>query len=377
MRRNKKWTAAAAAAACVLAVSVSVGAAGHYLNSRQVAENFDMDNMAKAFSEGDGIEINETQSWGGYNVTLMGVASGKNLGWALEGSGQSEDDKTYAIVAFERADGTPMPDGTDDNAVPEEYFISPLIHGYNPVNFNAMTMDGGLTWKVIDGVRYCIVECDNVEIFADHKLYLCVMNEMMYNKVAYDYDPATGEIRPNADYAGMNLLFGLPLDAGRADPKAVEEYLSTFTVMFPDADKADAGGAAEPQEYELLPGYVDYVKSGDWKKEAAGFERIVERTAVEKSAGGGYELPYQAALGDGTEISGTLYFYDEDFVDGTAVQQNYYSSSEPGMCYKQISVAEKGRTEASRCGRMLGLCRIRRWRGQMENEKYCVSDREQ
>ena len=82
MRKNKKWTiAAAAAATCVLAVTVSVGAAGHYLNSRQVAEQFDMDNMAKAFSQGDGIEINQTQSWGGYNVTLMGVASGENLSW--------------------------------------------------------------------------------------------------------------------------------------------------------------------------------------------------------------------------------------------------------------------------------------------------------
>lgn len=340
MKQRKKWTAAVAAAACVLAVSVSVGAAGHYLNSREVAEKFDMDNMAKAFSEGDGIEINQTQSWGDYNVTLMGVASGKNLGWAAEDGGQPlEDDKTYAIVAFERADGTPMPDGTDDSA--EEFFISPLIQGYNPVNFNAMTMDGGQSWKVIDGVRYSIVECDNVEIFADHRLYLCVMDEMMYNKAAYDYDVETGVICPNADYAGMNLLFDLPLDAGKADPQAVEKYLDTFEISFPNADNPEAEDAAKQEGCELLPEYVDYITSGEWEKEVADSECIVEHTAVGKAESGGYELPYEATLGDGTQISGTLYFYDEDFVDGTAVQQTYYSSSEPGMCYKQITVAQK------------------------------------
>lgn len=220
----------------MLAVSVSAGAAGHYLNSREVAEHFDMDNMAKAFSDGEGIEINQTQSYGGYNITLMGVASGKNLGWA--GDAQPLDEsKTYAIVAFERADGTPMPDGRDDAAEAEEFFLSPLIEGYNPVNFNAMTMNGAASWTVIDGVRYQLVECDNVEIFADHRLHLCVMDRMMYDGAAYDYDPRTGAIRPNADYEGMNLLFDLPLDAGKADPQKAKEYLSTFAVMFPDADK--------------------------------------------------------------------------------------------------------------------------------------------
>lgn len=133
--------------------------------------------------------------------------------------------------------------------------MEPLIQGYNPVNFNAMTMDGGQSWKVIDGVRYSIVECDNVEILADHRLYLCVMDEMMYNKAAYDVE--TGVICPNADYAGMNLLFDLPLDAGKADPQAVEKYLDTFEISFPNADNPEAEDAAEQEGCELLPEYVD------------------------------------------------------------------------------------------------------------------------
>lgn len=344
MNQKKKWTAAVAAAACVLALSVSVGAASRYLNSRQVAENFGMDNMAKAFSEGDGIEINQTQSYGSYQVTLMGVASGENLGWARsEGGQQLEENKTYAIVAIERTDGVPMADGTDDNVMPEEYFLSPLIQGCNPVNFNVITMDGSYSWKVIDGVRYNIVECDNVEIFADHKLYLCVMDRTLYDRAAYDYDAATGEITPNRDYEGMNLLFDLPLDPGKADAQKVTEYLSTFELMFPDADNwtGDAAVVDETQKYELFPGDVEYIISKEWKKEIAESERIVERTPVDKAKSGGYELEYALALSDGVEISGTLYFYDEEFVDGVAVQTTYYSAAEAGMYHKQISVAEK------------------------------------
>ena len=52
MNRNKKWMTAVAAAACVLAVTVSVGAANRFLSSQQVAEEFSMDNMSKAFSKG-------------------------------------------------------------------------------------------------------------------------------------------------------------------------------------------------------------------------------------------------------------------------------------------------------------------------------------
>ena len=36
MNQNRKWIVAAAASVCVLAVTVSVGAAGRYLSSRQI-----------------------------------------------------------------------------------------------------------------------------------------------------------------------------------------------------------------------------------------------------------------------------------------------------------------------------------------------------
>ena len=336
MNRNKKWMAAAAAVACVLAVTVSVGAAGRYLSSRQVAEEFNMDNMAKAFSEGNGIEINQTQTYGDYNVTLLGVTSGANLGWPQPE--EIEKEKTYAVVAIEKTDGTPMPDGTDDQEMPQDFFVSPLIEGYNPLNFNVMTMDGSVTWDVINGVEYRIVECDNVEIFADHKLHLCVMDSTFYNKDAYNYDPETGVITPNADYTGMNLLFDLPLDASKADPQKVEEYLKDFKLMFSEEDQADGDSA---DTIDLTPEYVEYVSGGEWKKEVAESACVIEKTVMNNPDEGMYTLDFQIDREDGSQSSGTFYFYDRDFLDGVAVQQSYYSSSEEGMWYREIVVAKQ------------------------------------
>lgn len=336
MNRNKKWMAAAAAVACVLAVTVSVGAAGRYLSSRQVAEEFNMDNMAKAFSEGNGIEINQTQTYGDYNVTLLGVTSGANLGWPQPE--EIEKEKTYAVVAIEKTDGTPMPDGTDDQEMPQDFFVSPLIEGYNPLNFNVMTMDGSVTWDVINGVEYRIVECDNVEIFADHTLHLCVMDSTFYNKDAYNYDPETGVITPNADYTGMNLLFDLPLDASKADPQKVEEYLKDFKLMFSEEEQADGDSA---DTIDLTPEYVEYVSGGEWKKEVAESACVIEKTVMNNPDEGMYTLDFQIDREDGSQSSGTFYFYDRDFLDGVAVQQSYYSSSEEGMWYREIVVAKQ------------------------------------
>ena len=228
----------------------------------------------------------------------------------------------------------------------QDFFVSPLIEGYDPMNFNVMTMDGAATWDVIDGVEYRIVECDNVEIFADHKLHLCVMDSTFYNKNAYNYDSQTGAITPNEEYEGMNLLFDLPLDASKADPDKVQEYLKDFTLMFPEADEAEKDSSAVNDEQgivwdeELPQEYVDYITSGQWKKEVAESKRIIEKTVMDDKGEGLYTLDFQTDLDDGSGIGGTFYFNDWEFVDGVAVDRSFYSSSEEGMCYEVIAVAE-------------------------------------
>jgi hypothetical protein len=73
-----------------------------------------------------------------------------------------------------------------------------------------------------------MIECDNIELFADRSIYLCVMDTPFYNVEAYNYDEKTGEITVNENYTGMNLLFNLPLDKAKADPEAASKYLEQF-----------------------------------------------------------------------------------------------------------------------------------------------------
>jgi len=128
MNRNKNWTAAVAAAACVLAVSVSVGAATRFLSNREVAQELGYDRIAEAFNDGDAIEINETQSYGGYDVTLMGITSGKNLCETELSQDDIGEDKTYVVVAIAKSDGTPMADDTEQEA----FFGIPVDPGTEP-----------------------------------------------------------------------------------------------------------------------------------------------------------------------------------------------------------------------------------------------------
>jgi hypothetical protein len=86
-------------------------------------------------------------------------------------------------------------------------------------------MNGSYMGKVIDGVLYRIIECDNVELFADKDLYLAVSDTAFFSRNAYDYDEETGLITANAAYVGTNILFDLKLDSSKADPVKAEAYI--------------------------------------------------------------------------------------------------------------------------------------------------------
>ena len=228
----KRIPALVLSTALVLGVgSVTAFAAWKYLAPESVAEKMYEPKLADAFLGNNAVTVNETQSYGGYDVTLMGIVSGKNL---LENhlkvsNGHISLDKTYSVVAIENSDGMPFPDTSEDAYGDLSFFVSPLIQGYDPLDYNAVTMYGGYQDIVEDGILYRIAECDNVEMFADHKLYLCVSDGSFYNAKAYLYNKETGEISRNEAYTGLNALFDLPLDASKADPVAAEEYIRSLS----------------------------------------------------------------------------------------------------------------------------------------------------
>lgn len=63
--------------------------------------------FAEAFTEGNGVAVDETQRVGDFDFTLCGVAMGRNFTAA---SPEVKVDRTYAVLAVSRADGEPITD---------------------------------------------------------------------------------------------------------------------------------------------------------------------------------------------------------------------------------------------------------------------------
>lgn len=231
MIRRKKRIAAVATFATVLLLcfgSVTAYAAWKYRSASDIAENVQDIKLAEAFSSEQAVSINETQCYGGYRVTLLGMISGESLS---EYSGYSENtvaERTYAVIAIENADGTPMPDTSEEAYLDLNFCASPLIGGYNPILYNIGSMSGSYVDMTEDGILYRLLECDNVEIFADHKLYVCVSDGRYYNVQAYYHDESTGQIFRNETYQGLNALFDLPMDASKANPEKAAEYIESL-----------------------------------------------------------------------------------------------------------------------------------------------------
>lgn len=231
--RQKKYrraSAAVIAAALVAASSITAAAAWKYMSASDVADRLGDERLAGHFAEQmsgtdaeiimdnggtlDGGITGESQSFGNYKVTVLGLLSGQELSTYQRMSGDDivQSDRTYCAVAIEREDGTAI------NGEHESYFVSPLIGGLEPWMYNAATLCGNYSEFVENGILYRLLECDNIEYFADHKLYLCVTDTAFYESTLYHYDEADGSISRNTEYEGLNALFELEMDASKADP---------------------------------------------------------------------------------------------------------------------------------------------------------------
>lgn len=235
-RQRRKLPAAAILAAFVLCVSsVTVYAAWKYMLPSNVAENMQDTKLAQAFLSDETLIINETQNYGVYRVTLLSIVSGEMLSeYPHYKNGSIAADRTYAVIAVEKANGAPMPDTSEDNYGELEIFASLLIGGYDPAFYNIASMSGNYTDMTEDGILYRLLECDNVEIFADHDLYLCVSEGVFYHTAAYCYDKLTGKISRNENYIGLNALFDLPVDRSKADPEKAADYMASLGIVEPD-----------------------------------------------------------------------------------------------------------------------------------------------
>ena len=255
---NKKWKRTVVAFGSVgllLFSSVGVTAAVRYFSANQVAEQTENNKLAAAFDGKDAININETQQTGGYDITLVGMVSGKNLSdYESYVNGELQSDKTYAVVAIANADGTKMQEKDEEGYMVgylDKFFVSPFIEGYNPNRYNAYTFNGGVTSFVKDGVLYWLLDTDNIEMFANHTIYLGVTENLGAIGDAYTYQEDSGKIEKNKDYSGVNALFTLPIDKDKGDAKKAEAYMdSLFKEESAETEKnGDTKQVEEDQEF--------------------------------------------------------------------------------------------------------------------------------
>ncbi|MBQ8278749.1 MAG: hypothetical protein IJZ23_02810 [Roseburia sp.] len=323
-RKYKRIPAAVLAAALVLgAGSLTVVAAWKYLMPNQIAEEVQDKKLAEAFMGEDAVFVNETQSYGGYRVTFLGIVSGEQLSEGLRiHDGVIHEDRSHIVVAIENVDGTPMPDTSEDAYGELEFFVSPFIKGYNPVDYNAYVLAGNYTDIVEDGVLYRLLECDNVEMFADCGLYLGVQDSTFYHAKAYCYDEATGEISRNESYDGLNALFQLPIDVAKADPEAAKAYMEG---LFSDegGDVSSNGTDLEDtipegvdrEEYEAVQDWIAQLSPENINEFAERVESTVQVLNVDEEGYieiGAYEIEGRGGRDGGSRMLVSWAFPDAE-----------------------------------------------------------------
>lgn len=226
-------------AAVVCLVGTSVYAAIHLMNAKEVADSLGDKKLAGFLNSDE--NAYDTVSDGKYSATVLGIVSGENLSDFESSSWEIFAERTYAVVAVERTDGSFM---TYD----DEILVTPLIEGLSPWKYNIFSMNGGYVANIIDGVLYRIIEFDSVEYFADRNVYIAVVSEPFLNNNSYSFDEATGKISPKEDYDGTNILIKLNLDNSKADPEKAREYLDKLNeaVKISDDEPEDEGYIVAP-----------------------------------------------------------------------------------------------------------------------------------
>jgi len=329
-KRYGRVPAAVLAVSLTLAIgSTAVFAAWKYLSPAQVAEELNDRKLVEAFQGENAVPVDETQEYGGYRVTLLGAVSGKKISEYMptDNKGNVEEDRFYAVVAMERADGSPMPSTSEDAYGENPFYVSPYIKGLDPKRYSLMSMGGGYSEFVQDGIQYRLLDMENIEIFADKGIYIGVSSGIFYDSDAYNYDKNTGEITRNTSYDGVNALFILPLDKSKADPKAAKAFLEEVD------NPAEEEPVEKTAEDTLVEEWINKLTIDNLEEHA---ERIADTVQICRPDADG-EFAYSWKLDNGTEGSGVGYM-DESFPDrkpGTCVF-NGFSYGEDGL--KDLSI---------------------------------------
>ncbi len=234
MNRVKKTALLIAAAVALLAVSVS--AAVVWLTPAQVADRVEEPLLAEAFQSEDAIVLDESVTAGDYQITLAGMVSGEDLSVPTDYNGEIINDRTYAVFRVARADGEPLTDYPNLS-------YSPLVDGYHVRCVNAWTLGTTTQQFIEDGVIYCLFDCRNLEMFADHPVRFAIYEGGIPNTDLFSMaEDGTISLRESV----VGALFTLPLDESKADPAAAQAFVESTGLVWEPV--TDAELAAREQE---------------------------------------------------------------------------------------------------------------------------------
>lgn len=219
MKRMKRPAAIVAAAVLLM---VSASAVALRLSASQAADRMGQHTLARAFENNNAVAVNETVESGGYAITLMGLTSGANLD---EWSSDVDTARTYAVVALDRLDGTPLERETFDFI---SHTVTPLVSGYAPWVVNNWTLDSLATGTAVDGTFYFLLNTSDLNVFADRTVYLAFYEDGFAPSAEKFVMAEDGSIAFAEDYRGAHALFTLPLDPGLADPAAAEALVAPY-----------------------------------------------------------------------------------------------------------------------------------------------------
>lgn len=219
--KTEKLAVGIAAAVALLAVSVS--AAMLWLTPSQVADRYDQPLLAEAFEGPGAIEINKTVETGDFAVTLLGLVSGENLDVKNQDLDKAH---TYAVLALRRLDREPLETQTFEFT---RYTMTPLVAGCSPAAVNSWTLNAGVSGFAEDGIYYYLLDTASIEMFADRTVYMAFYEGFVPNNTIFSVND-DGTIAFCDDFDGVQALFELPLDAAKADPAAVEDFLAEYDI---------------------------------------------------------------------------------------------------------------------------------------------------
>lgn len=325
MRKRKMASIAAAAAVFVLAVSTTAVGAVKYLTRDEIVTELGSDVTAKAFQGEEALELDETKEAGDYRFNLYGVTTAEGLMRSGLEEELGKEGGTYVVLSIERLDGSPMPDTSSEEYGNLHFFISPLIQGLEPWQYNMASMGGASSTVVKNGVLYRIIECDDIAVFADRQIYLCISDTDFYEIDAYNYNETDGTITRNEAYEGINLLMELPIDKKRADEEKALAYLQELEDSWHGEEEEPEIGenGIYSTDIKVLDDIVlkekeknpDITSLEDIPLETILSYGVLEENSVQEvtvSEDGTVEYSYESS--DGSEAG--VGFLDEDFLEG-------------------------------------------------------------